>query len=232
MAQKQKRGLKSLSIRELVNDKLLYGKVLTLLEQKRSYDYIINYLASKGYHVAKGSLTNLKKKINLSRQKGIPMDKLVDKRRKSNKEDSIDDVPAEKVSGFTGEELTASGKVMPVYSAQQVMESLISKGYKSIEESDFVDPKTLMSALTLYMKYFGQKSRGLTSEGLKQYQIVMQSEQLAMQQVFFQYIPKDKQKEAYRALKRETDKVLDQLGATKEGKELLKQLREADLPLA
>lgn len=226
MSQKANNGLTSLSIKALINNPILYSKVLTLLEQKKSYDYIINYLSTKGFKMSKGSLTNLTRKIDEANQEGKPIKDLADKRVKNG----IDDVPDEKISGFTGKD-TVSGKVEPIYSEEQVLEKIISKGVKTIEESDFIDPKTLMKAIDLHAKYYGNKTRGLTSEGLKQYQLIMQAESTALRQVFFQYIPKDKQAEALQAMEDETNKILTQIGVTKEGKELLKQLRKADLPL-
>lgn len=231
MAQNNDKGLKSLSIKELTDNKLLYSKVLTLMEQQKSYSYILRYLKSKGYKMAKGSLTNLKKKIEEANQEGKTVSQIADKRNK----DSIDDIPNNKVIGFKGQKVqkneSASTVPIKIYSEEEILENIMSKGYKTIEESDYVDPQVLMKAIDLHAKYFGRKSRGLTSEGLKQYQLIMQAEFMAVREAFFRYIPKDKQKEALEVMDKETDKVLSQIGVTKQGKELLKQLRNADLPL-
>lgn len=231
MAQNNDKGLKSLSIKELTDNKLLYSKVLTLMEQQKSYSYILRYLKSKGYKMAKGSLTNLKKKIEEANQEGKTVSQIADKRNK----DSIDDIPNNKVIGFKGQKVQKNESVsavpIKIYSEEEILENIMSKGYKTIEESDYVDPQVLMKAIDLHAKYFGRKSRGLTSEGLKQYQLIMQAEFMAVREAFFRYISKDKQKEALEAMDKETDKVLSQIGVTKQGKELLKQLRNADLPL-
>ena len=55
--------LKSLSLKELYNNKAIFSKVIGLMEQQMSYDYIIRYLNSKGYKMAKGNITKLKKRI-------------------------------------------------------------------------------------------------------------------------------------------------------------------------
>lgn len=231
MAQNNDKGLKSLSIKELTDNKLLYSKVLTLMEQQKSYSYILRYLKSKGYKMAKGSLTNLKKKIEEANQEGKTVSQIADKRNK----DSIDDIPNNKVIGFKGQKVQKNESVsavpIKIYSEEEILENIMSKGYKTIEESDYVDPQVLMKAIDLHAKYFGRKSRGLTSEGLKQYQLIMQAEFMAVREAFFRYISKDKQKEALETMDKETDKVLSQIGVTKQGKELLKQLRNADLPL-
>lgn len=223
-----KNNLTQLSIKDIVSNQLLYSKIRTLMEQQKSYDYIIAYLNSKGYSISKGSLTNLKHKVEESIKEGKNIVELADKREKN----SIDDIPDNKIVGFIGRKQPAvSGKVSKLYSEDQILEKIMEKGVKTIEESDFIEPKVLMKAVELHAKYFGTKTRGLTSEGLKQYQLIMQARDTAMQQVFFQYIPKDKQEEALQALEKESDRVLRQIGVTKEGKELLKQLRKADLPL-
>lgn len=233
MAQNGNERLKSLSIKELTNNKLLYSKVLTLMEQQKSYSYILRYLNSKGYKMAKGSLTNLKKKISEANQAGTTVSQIADKRNKDN----IDDISDNKVVGFKGKNTVVNAQSamtaipIKIYSEDQILESIMSKGMKAIDESDYVDPQILLKAIDLHAKYFGQKSRGLTSEGLKQYQLIMQAEFMAVREVFFRYIPKDKQEEALKAMDKETDKVLSQIGVTKQGKELIKELRKADLPL-
>lgn len=223
-------GLKSLSIKELVADKVLSSKVYTLMEQQKSYSYIQQFLATKGYKMAKGSLTNLKNKLKESQEQGISMQELADKREK----DSIDDIPDDKIEGFTGKQEVATNNTqtaMPIYSEDQILEQIMQKGARTIAESDYVDEKTLMTAIHLHAQYFGSKTGGLTSEALKQYQLVMQARIQAISEVFIRYVPKDKQKEAFAEMEKRSKQILNQLGATKEGKELLKQLRKANVPL-
>lgn len=236
MSKNEDEGLTRLSIKELTSDKLLYPKVQTLFEQQKSYSFILRFLASKGYKMSKGSLTNLKNKMEESIKENKPINEIADKRTK----DSIDDVDSNKIIGFTGkqppekvaaQEEVAEVKPIKIYSDEQVLDAIISKGAKTLEESDYVDPNILMNALKLHAQYYGSKNRGLTAEGLKQYQLIMQSELAAVKEVLYRYVPKEKQEEALNEMDKRTNDLLKQIGVTKEGKELLKQLNKAGLTL-
>lgn len=236
MSKNEDEGLTRLSIKELTSDKLLYPKVQTLFEQQKSYSFILRFLASKGYKMSKGSLTNLKNKMEESIKENKPINEIADKRTK----DSIDDVDSNKIIGFTGkqppekvaaQEEVAEVKPIKIYSDEQVLDAIISKGAKTLEESDYVDPNILMNALKLHAQYYGSKNRGLTAEGLKQYQLIMQSELAAVKEVLYRYVPKEKQEEALSEMDKRTNDLLKQIGVTKEGKELLKQLNKAGLTL-
>lgn len=227
---KDESKLQSLSVKALIEDKVLLSKVLNLMEQQKSYDYILQFLQSQGYKMAKGSLTNLKHKIEEAHDLGKPLDELADKRERN----SIDDIPDNKIIGFTGKTPAKQAKeITPitVYSEDQVLEAIIGKGMKSIEQMEFVDPKTLLTALSLHARYYGSKTRGLTSEALKQYQLINQAILSAYREVFVRYVPKDKQEEAINELDKQSKKILQNIGATPQGKELLKQLHKADLNL-
>ena len=228
--------LTRLSIKELIANKLLYSKVQTLFEQHKSYNFILRFLASKGYKMSKGSLTNLKNKMEESIKEDKPISEIADKRTK----DSIDDVDDNKIIGFTGkqtpekvkaQEEVAEVQPIKIYSDEQVLDAIISKGAKTLEESDYVDPNILMNALKLHAQYYGAKNRGLTAEGLKQYQLIMQSELAAVKEVLYRYVPKEKQEEALTEMDKRTNDLLKQIGVTKEGKELLKQINKAGLTL-
>lgn len=236
MSKNEDEGLTRLSIKELTSDKLLYPKVQTLFEQQKSYSFILRFLASKGYKMSKGSLTNLKNKMEESIKENKPINEIADKRTK----DSIDDVDSNKIIGFTGkqppekvaaQEEVAEVKPIKIYSDEQVLDAIISKGAKTLEESDYVDPNILMNALKLHAQYYGSKNRGLTAEGLKQYQLIMQSELAAVKEVLYRYVPKEKQEEALNEMDKRTNELLKQIGVTKEGKELLKQLNKSGLTL-
>jgi len=73
-----------LTLKGLYNNKLIYSKVVTLIQDNESYDTIIRYLQTKGYELSKSSISNLKSKITESYKTGVPIEELLDKRKKSN----------------------------------------------------------------------------------------------------------------------------------------------------
>ena len=115
------------------------------------------------------------------------------------------------------------------YHMQQVLEKIINKGMATLDASEFVEMNTLLKALDLYARYFGVQNRGLTTQALKQYQLLMDSEVRVIKEIFERYIPKDQQAEALKEMDRRISQEVSAVGMTKEGKELLKQLNNANL---
>jgi hypothetical protein len=230
--------LQSLSLLELYNNKLLYTKVLSLMQQHKSYDYIVSFLKSKGYKVSKGSLSNFKSKMTESEETGTPIEELLDKRKKK----SVSQVDKSRISGYTGEDeedttmvddFVSSGLVKPakVYSTQQVLEDVIQKGVATLQNTSVVDLPVLLKATEMLDRYHSNTTKGLTSEALKQYQLINQAQTMAAQQAFIQYVPEDKREEALEAMEKATDDILQSIGVSEDGKKLLEELRRADMPV-
>ena len=53
----------------------------------------------------------------------------------------------------------------------------------------------------------------------------------ALKEIFVRYIPKDKQEEALNEIDKRVNQIVNQIGATKDGKELIRQLNNAGLSL-
>ena len=226
----------SLSLKELFEDTPLLSKVVSLMQRKESYEFIIKYLNSKGKSISKGSLSNLKTKMRESDEQGIPLERLLDKRRKT----SIKDVNKSNIVGFVGnnrnntfdttlKNVKRKLNSSPVYSNQEVLEEIIKKGMSSLEAMDDVaiDVGILMKAAELNQKYFGSKTGGLTAEAFKQYQLLVQAEIKSIGSVIAEFVPENKQEEAYKALDKKFKEEVAQVGQTDNGQKLLKELKKA-----
>ncbi len=234
-----KSKLQSVSIKSLLANKVLASKVINMINNRESYSYIIKFMESQGFTTTKATLTHLKKKMVEAQETGMDVTALADKREYNTGRGTKNFKP-HKVIGFTGKTPAsqakqdlkkAKAKSGPItyYSDEQVLEEIIAKGKETIANSEFVDPKTLMTALNLHSRYYGSKNRGLSAQALKQYQLINQAIVAAEREIFVRYIPKDKQQEALKELDKSEKKILNNIGATKEGRELLKNLHKADL---
>lgn len=236
--------LKSLSIKELIEDKSLCSKVINLMQQHQTYTFILQYLESKGYKMARGNLTNFKNKVEEARVTGVPLEELADLRKKK----SIKQVDPKKISGFGGnmnlvktsqeqiKEATGShnfvNEIRPkdkTISNAQVLEDIINKGFDTLQEMDTVDTATTLKAVEMYQKYMAKDTRGLSQEALKQYQVIMQARISAISEVIMQYVPNEKQEEAINALEAKEQEILANLGATKETQKLLMELKKSEM---
>lgn len=214
-----------ISIKKLLDDDELASKVISMLERHESHAKIIKYLNSKGYTMSSGTLSNLRRKLIEAQDTGedIP-----------DSDASLNSIPEDRISGFSGNAKSTPvdaivGNVVPVYSEQQVLEKIINKGMATLDASEFVEMNVLLKALDLYARYFGVQNRGLTTQALKQYQLLMDSEVRVIKEIFERYIPKEQQAEALKEMDRRISQEVSAVGMTKEGKELLKQLNNANL---
>ena len=237
--------LKSLSVKDLILDKNLRGKVANLMQEHKSYTFILSYLESKGYKMARGSLTNFKNKLEEARDTGVDIEELADGRKKK----SIKQVDPNKITGYNGDMHLVTSKqnikdatgsydftneIMPkdsYTSNAQVLETIIRKGFDTLQNMDTVDTATTLKALEMAQKYFAQDSRGLSQEAMKQYQLIMQARLTAVAEVMMQYVPAEKQEEALKAMDKKDEETLQHFGASEETQDLLRELKKGGLKL-
>lgn len=230
------------SLLDLYENHLLFTKVYSLLQEQKSYDYILKFLDAQGFKLSKGSLSKLKAKITESEETGVPIDSLLDKRRKTG----IDDVDSDKVEGYVGnpnkqgdtnlpdEPYDIPAEMVPsehAYSSRQVLESIMDKGFATVQAARVIDLPTTLKAIDMYNKYYYQESKGLTAEALKQYQLINSSIMSAIIDTIPKYVAKDKQEQMMEDMNNKAAEIIENAGATKDGKELLKQLEKEGLTL-
>ena len=118
-----------------------------------------------------------------------------------------------------------------MYEVIGTSEMIMDKGFATAQATQVIDMPTLLKAVELYNKWYFQESKGLTAESLKQYQLINSSIISAMIDVIPKYVEKDKQDKMIAEMNDRAAKIIDNAGATREGKELLKQLEKEGLSL-
>lgn len=229
-----KEELTPISLLDLSKDKIVMTKVISMMKQHKSYDRIISFLKSKNYKIAKGTLTNLKNKIIEADETGVPLESLLDKRKKN----SVNQVDETRISGFTGDTdmEDAAQQVIeeingpkPIYSTRQVYEMILQKGVNTLVNSEAVDLPVLLRVLELLDRYHKDETNGLTTEALKQYQLINRAQDMALQEVFMSYVPKEKQADALEAMEKRSTELLKELGVSEEGRKLLRELKNSGI---
>ena len=232
-----------LTLKGLYNNKLIYSKVVTLIQDNESYDPIIRYLQTKGYELSKSSISNLKSKITESYKTGVPIEDLLDKRKKSSV------AKLKTVTGFVDKDIDKNNvsDIIPndgvskrpklnvkneFFSSEQVIDSIIDKGVRTLNATDYVDTGTLMKAIDLKSKYFIKDSKGLSIDALQQYQVIQNAKLSALQQIVMEFIPEDKRDEAFSKMSEAEQEILDNVEMQEDGKDLLKALKKAGLDLS
>lgn len=220
--------------------KLEFSKVVSMLESEKTYKFINTYLRSKNLEMSNPTLGNLKSKIQESKEKGISLDSLID----MNKKKSIKDVNPDKIKGFKpkGNDTQYSDKVADevvretgevvvknkVYNPRQILEEIMNKGFDTLQKVDYIDMNTMLKAADLYNKYYHDQ-QGLTTEAIKNYQILINATLNAMKETIIKYVPEKDQKEAFEEMENKRREYLEQFGSTTDGKKLLEEFDKANL---
>lgn len=221
--------------------KLEFSKVVSMLESEKTYKFINTYLRSKkNIEMSNPTLGNLKSKIKESKEKGIPLDSLID----MNKKKSIKDVNPDKIKGFkpdrnntqysdkVANEITReSGEVVvknKVYNPREILENILNKGFDTLQKVDYIDMNTMLKAADLYNKYYHDQ-QGLTTEAIKNYQILINATLNAMKETIIKYVPEKDQREAFEEMENKRKEYLEQFGSTADGKRLLEEFDKANL---
>lgn len=220
--------------------KLEFSKVVSMLESEKTYKFINTYLRSKNLEMSNPTLGNLKSKIQESKEKGIPLDSLID----MNKKKSIKDVNPDKIKGFkpnrnntqysdkvADEVVRETGEVVvknKVYNPREILENILSKGFDTLQKVDYIDMNTMLKATDLYNKYYHDQ-QGLTTEAIKNYQILINATLNAMKETIIRYVPQENQKEVFEEMENKRKEYLEQFGYTADGKRLLEEFDKANL---
>lgn len=234
---------KKISLKMLYENKLVFSKVKAMMEKGCSYKDIIKFLNVQGFLISKGSLTNLKHKLEEAQQTGIPLDQLIDKRKKTNINQTNakgyipTDTPATSQQQLTQSmkvDKNLSFKINPTkkyWSDNQVLDEIIDKGIKALDNVDIIDLPYLMKAIELKEKYFNKDTKGLTIDAIKQYEILIEAQMVAVKEVVAKYVPEDQQDNAYLEIKQQAQQAIDDLTISPEGKSLLSALQQAGLKI-
>lgn len=219
--------------------KLEFSKVVSMIESEKTYKFINTYLRSKNLEMSNPTLGNLKSKIQESKEKGISLDSLID----MNKKKSIKDVNPDKIKGFKpGNKTQYSDKVADevaretgevvvknkVYNPRQILEEIMNKGFDTLQKVDYIDMNTMLKAADLYNKYYHDQ-QGLTTEAIKNYQILINATLNAMKETIIKYVPEKDQKEAFEEMENKRREYLEQFGSTTDGKKLLEEFDKVGL---
>lgn len=234
------KSVQNITLKQLYNNKPLFTKVEALIDKGETYDYILEFLEDEEHPMSRGTLANLKSKMKEAHDSNVDIGNLIDRRQKT----SISQVDKAKIEGFVGDDTAAATDTisdMPVqvkalannkfWSTEQVLNTIIEKGMRTLDNMDAVDYPILLKAVDMMDKNHGQDNHGLSLSAIKQYQVIMEARLKAMSDTFLQYVPKDKQDEAWQAMSASFNKALEDVEVTPNGKALVTALKKEGLDL-
>ena len=199
-----------------------------MLDEHKTLKEITEFANSMEVNVSMGTINNYKKKREEALRDDVPIETLLDKRAKVGNIIDLKDKevlpPAmaeyqEQVGGV-GTYKSAKENILNV---NQVLEEIIKKGYASLKEVDFVDNKTLLSAISEHNK-INQGNGGLTIAGVQEVRLQQMAYEAALSSAMLKFVPQEKHQELLEYLKEAEDKYYRDLDITEEGKKVKREL--------
>ena len=226
---------KNITLKQLYNNQALFTKVQALIAKGKTFDFILEFLGSEGKPMSRGTLANLKSKLEESQETGKPIGELIDWRSKN----SITQVDPKKITGYTGDKPTdivtdndvTGDATQKFFGTEEVLDEIIRKGKETLDATDIIDLPLLIKALDMKQKDFGDESHGLSLDALKQYQVITEARYKAVLDTMLAFIPEDKQDQAMAKMNESFDEATKNLEVSADGKRLITALSKRGLSL-
>lgn len=239
----KKPGNKSSILVELYNNKLLVTKVNRALDTGMSYSDIIDLCKEYDFEINKTALTRYRQKRKESIETGIPLEELLDKRKKSGNILDLQTRKSKKEEPTTGEvtyrdedefyaDITGIDKNIKtqekLYSDIEMLDQIIQKGMKGLEYVDIVEAPLAMKAIEIKDKITGNQLRGLSVAGLRELSVRRMAKESAMTEALLAYVPEDKHEEVLLYMNEKEKEFYDNLDLSEEDRKITQALKQAN----
>jgi hypothetical protein len=233
----KKKNINSSSVLvQLYNNRKVVTKVDTMLDEGQTYDYIVEFCKENGINISKGSLSNYKKKRDEAISTGVPLLQLLDKRAKDN----VIRISDKKVDEFERKGDTNEGtgelavvhsidKVNNVWSDLELLDEVIRKGMKGLQQFDVVDTPLALKAIELRAKITNNQLSGLSVAGIREIKLRQAAKQTALIATIMKYVPEDQHDQLFADLEAEEAAFYENLDLTEEERRITKAIKTAGL---
>lgn len=242
MADKKDMKKKSMSsssvLVQLYQNRKVATKVDNMLDEGKTYDYIIEFCKEQGLSISKASLTNYKKKREESVETGVPLLQLLDKRAKDNvtyikdrEVESLTKEPKQEKTSSSQAQVHDISKVDKVYSDIEFLDEIIQKSRKGVKQFDVLDTPLGMKAVELKAKITGNQLNGLTIAGLRELKLRQQAKESALIEVVMKYVPEEQQDQLFADLEQAEADFFENLDLTAEEQRISQAIRASGIDL-
>lgn len=221
---------KNATLQDVFNNRILVPKLNEKIDEGKTLEFLTEYVNSFGINVSLGTIRNYKKKREESISTGVPLEQLIDKRKKNGNIVELRDkenMPDEQVTKTTLIDDNYATPEKKLVNLTQYLELMIQKGYNSLQQVEFVDNNSALKAIDAYAKITGNATGGLTIQGLQELKLKQKAYEAALGEVIAEHIPKEEQEQVWVELEQKEQEFYDSLDLTEEGqriKEALKQI--------
>lgn len=233
---KETEGKKPNVLQRLYRNTKLRAKVDNALDEGRTYNYIVELCAEYDFEISSPSLTRYKNKRNEAIEKGLDLEDLVDKRKKSGDIIHLDGKESDTTKDEDDVEYSNRGngnggggnKLM---SNAHFLQKIIDKASATVDELDLVDLPMGIKALEALEKVTGGQTQGVSMHAIKELKLRQVAKENAMIEVMMEYIPKEDRDTILQAIEEKEQEFYRDMDLTKEGQELMEALDGTDFSL-
>lgn len=214
---------------QLYQNKLLCSKVDEALDEGVTYDEIVELCATYELEISSASLTRYKEKRRESIETGVPIESLLDKRKKTG---NIIDIKDKKVRAIDERQASFDNtfdQVETVYNDLQVLDDVIQKGYNGLQWTETIEAPIMLRAIELKAKLTNNSMQGLSLVGLRELKLRVSARTSAMTEVLLRYIPEEKHEEVLKAIEECEAEYYANLDLSEEDKRISDGLKQAGL---
>lgn len=240
---------KQLRLKDLADNPVELSMSVGMIHEGKSLSQVQSFLSDSGFTFSIATISSLKKKVLTADATGQNVEDMI----KGKKQ--LADVK-DRMTGFTGSDVPShpednlknqqlrykelnkeSIDVVPavkddgIVSIRSAMEEMINVGMQTFRQIGTLDPAMTAKLLSEYQKCFGTADSGLTLNSLKQYQLIVMSQQKAMAKILLKYVPDNKRGDAQAEMNNRTNEILETVAQTKDGKKLISELKKAGLEI-
>ena len=198
---------------QLYQNKLLCSKVDEALDEGVIYEEIVELCASYDLEISAASLTRYKDKRREAIETGVPIESLLDKRKKTG---NIIDIKDKKVRAIDERQTSFDN-------------TFDQKGYNGLQFTETIEMPIALRAIEIKAKLTNNSMQGLSLVGLRELKLRVSARTSAMTEVLLQYIPEEKHEEVLEAIERCESEYYVNLDLSDEDKRITDGLKQAGL---
>lgn len=217
---------------QLYENKLLSSKVDEALDSGETYDYIIELCETYDLEISKASLSRYKTKRTEAITSGVPLEELLDMRKKSGNVIDIQSKKADTMGqGKSGAERydDTFNTLDKVYNDIQVLDEVIQKMANGLKYTEVVEVPLGIRAIEARAKITNNSLGGLSLIGLRELKLRGSAKNDAMLSVLLKYIPEELHEEVLQDIERTEQEYYENLDLTEESKRITSALEQAGI---
>lgn len=216
---------------QLYNNKVLCSKVDEALDEGVTYENIIELCAMYDFEISTASITRYKNKRKESIETGVPLEALLDQRKKAG---NIVDLNAKKSNALDHHNDMYDNtfdSIDKVYNDIQVLDEVIQKGFNGLKFTETLDIQVAIRAIETKAKITNNSMKGLTLVGLRELKLRVNARTSAMTEVLLRYVPEELHEEVLLAIEEEERRYYSNLDLDEENQRISQALEASGIDL-